>query len=80
MTRAWKIVAVPDDGRYLKSKFADVLSIWTGMSGSFLGCDNYPDKMNPGLEDSYTAPTAVFQAYLVRVGLKGEVRIDDGTK
>ena len=48
-----------------------------GVGGSFLNCE----RGYGGSSDmTHNPPSAVFQAYLVRVGLKGEVRIDDGTK
>jgi len=47
-----------------------------GIGGRFLQCE----RGILGADMTHNPPSAVFQAYLVRVGLKGEVRIDDGTK
>jgi len=47
-----------------------------GISDKFTDCEDYPQQGNQvGLDMSHTAPVAVFQAYLVRVGMKGNVRI-----
>jgi len=52
-----------------------------GVMDRFLECEDYPDEgAGTGLDMNHTAPVAVFQAYLVRIGSKGSVRIDDGTE